>query len=129
MQIVMAVACDSAVEYAGRLSLLGTFDTLETDHFPLVKAQCSLAIQIRWDNDEEGLHTVRVHFMDQDGRTVLHDLKAATLVKVPPGHNVVTTTTIINLQQVRFPKDGCSLIEILVDERIETEIQIQIHKV
>jgi hypothetical protein len=47
MQIVMAVACDSAVEYAGRLSLLGTFDTLETDHFPLVKPQCSLAIQIQ----------------------------------------------------------------------------------
>jgi hypothetical protein len=129
MKIIMAVACDSAVEYAGRLSILGAFDTVEARQSPIVKAQCSLAVQIQWQKDEEGLHTVKAHFMDQDGKTTLHDLEVVTMVAIPFGLIFTTTTHVINLQQVKFTKEGCYLIAILVDHQHQGEIYIQVQKV
>ena len=128
MKIIMAVACDAAIEYAGRLSILGSIDAIEARQSPIVKAQCSLAVQIQWQKDEEGPHTVKVHFMDQDGKAMLHDLETVTLVTAPAGRIFTTTTHVINLQQLKFTHEGAYLIAILVDNQHKAEIHIQVLK-
>ena len=71
MNIQIAVLCDSAVEYQSRLCILGTFDTIRTHQLPATKPQCSIALQILWNKTEEGTHTIKTRFMDDDGNPTL----------------------------------------------------------
>lgn len=125
MKVTIAVACDSAVQYGGSLCILGTFNTL-VGPLPLVKAQCSLAVQVQWDKGDEGVHTIRALFMNEDGNPTLKDLSTTISVSIPEDRFYEITNCIINLQQLKFTKAGIYMIAISVDGRNETEIHMQV---
>ena len=54
MQIQLAVLCDAATDYAGKLNILGTFDTLITSQLPAIHPQCSIALRLTFQKQEEG---------------------------------------------------------------------------
>ena len=126
MKLQMAVACDAATEYDGRLSLLGTFDTLETTTFPLVKPQCAVAVQIVWNRSEEGRHRTRVDFMDDDGNPTLRELESIVDVCFDPGCSFVSTNHVINIQQLTFNKEGTYQVNVAVDNHHLGSAQIQV---
>ena len=126
MNLQIAVACDSAVEYANRLCLLGTFDTIEARAFPAIKTHCSFVFQIGWGKSEEGNHTVRVHFMNEDGQQMLDDIQSNIKVAVPAGRFFTPTNHIINIQQLKFARPGSYLAAISVDDDHLGEVQLQV---
>lgn len=126
MNVIMAVACDSAVEYAGRLCVLGTFDTIAGTQLPIVKPHCSLVVQIQWDKSDEGRHRIQARFMNEDGSRTLNDLESAVQVTIPDPRLFLTTNHIINLQQLKFHQAGTYLIAVVVDDQTEAEIHIQV---
>lgn len=129
MNVQVAVLCDSATDYNNRLCLLGTFDTLEAQVFPVVKPQCSIALQIRWNSFDEGDHDIKVRFMNEDGAKTLEDIEAKVRVDLPEGALLIATNHIVNLQQLTFTKAGTYLITALVDNHFVAEMQLQVlHK-
>ena len=126
MNIQVAVLCDSATEYQNRLCILGIFDTIRTHQLPVTKSQCSIALQILWTKIEEGPHTIKTRFMDDDGNTTLKPVNASVEVLIPPKSSFVTTNHILNIQQLKFMKTGNYLIVIDIDEEMVTEIQLQV---
>lgn len=128
MRVQMAVACDYAAEYNGRLCVTGTFDTINAQDLPFVKNQCSFAVQFNWGKSEEGAHKIRAHFMNEDGQQTLEDLEMDFLVYVPEEQYFTTTNHIITLQQVKFFKAGNYLVAIYLDGIVVAEIQLQIVK-
>ena len=126
MNIQVAVACDSATEYQNRLCILGTFDVIKTLQFPLIKPQCSIALQIAWAKSEEGPHTIKVQFMNEDGKSMLKPLESTITITVPATFLFVTTNHIINIQQFRFNKAGSYLATVFIDGKMKAEIQLQI---
>ena len=126
MNLQIAVACDSAAEYANRLCLLGTFDTIEAQIFPTVKTHCSFVFQIGWGKSEEGSHTVKVRFMNEDGQQMLDDIQANIGVAVAEGRFFTSTNHIINIQQLKFARPGSYLAAISVDDDHLGEVQLQV---
>ncbi len=126
MNIQVAVLCDSALEYQNRLCILGTFDTIRTHQLPVIKPQCSIALQILWSKIEEGPHTIKMRFMDEDGNPTLKPVNSSIKISIPPTSSFVTTNHILNIQQLEFKKTGNYLIVIEIDEKMETEIQLQV---
>jgi hypothetical protein len=126
MNIQVAVLCDSATEYQSRLCILGIFDTIRTHQLPATKSQCSIALQILWTKIEEGSHTIKTKFMDDDGNPTLKPVNSSVEVIIPPGSSFVTTNHILNIQQLKFTRTGNYLIVIDIDGKMAAEIQLQV---
>lgn len=126
MNIQVAVLCDSAIEYQNRLCILGTFDTIKTHQLPATKPQCSIALQILWAKIEEGHHTIKTKFMDEDGKPTLKTVNSSINVSIPPTSSFLTTNHILNIQQLKFVRTGNYLIVIHVDGEVKAEIQLQV---
>ena len=126
MNIQVAVLCDSAVEYRNRLCILGTFDTIRTHQLPATKPQCSIALQILWTKIEEGDHTIKTRFMDDDGNPTLKAVNSSVKISVPPASSFVTTHHILNIQQLKFTKTGNYLVVIDIDGEMKAEIPLQV---
>ena len=126
MNIQVAILCDSATEYQNRLCILGIFDTIRTHQLPATKPQCSIALQILWTKIEEGSHTIKTRFMDDDGNPTLKPVNSSVEVIIPPKPSFVTTNHILNIQQLKFTRIGNYLIVIDIDGKMATEIQLQV---
>ncbi len=129
MNVQIAVLCDAATDYAGKLNLLGTFDTIVTQQLPAVHPQCSVALRIVFSKVEEGQHKVKMNFVDEDGRFVMPSIDIPVDVMLPPDASFVARNFLINMQQLKFEKPGQYAIDIAVDGRQETSIPLQVKQV
>ena len=129
MNVQIAVLCDAATDYSGKLNLLGTFDTIVTQQLPAIHPQCSVALRIVFSKVEEGQHKVKMNFVDEDGRFVMPSIDIPVDVMLPADANFVARNFLINIQQLKFEKPGQYAIDIAVDGRQETSIPLQVKQV
>ena len=135
MDIQIAVLCDAATDYFGKLNLLGTFDTIQASRLPAVHPQCSIALRMTFNKVEEGAHRVRINFVDEDGKSVLkaHDTQGRPVfkplefdlpVQVPEDTIFVSRNLVVNIQNLTFEKPGLYSIDIAMDGRQEGSIPL-----
>ena len=124
MTIQIAVLCDAATDYNGKLNLLGTFDTILTSQLPAVHPQCSIALRLAFGRIEEGAHKVKMNFVDEDGRLVMPSIEMPIDVAVPADANFLLRNFIINIQQLKFDQPGQYAIDVAIDNRHEISIPL-----
>lgn len=124
MTIQVAVLCDAATDYHGKLNLLGTFDTIITSQLPAVHPQCSVALRLSFNRIEEGHHKVKMNFVDEDGRFVMPSIDMPIDVAIPPDANFLVRNFIINIQQLKFDNPGQYSIDLAIDSRHELSIPL-----
>jgi len=126
MEIQVAALCDSAVDYSGKLCLLGAFDTIIAQSLPAVHPQCSIALRLVFRKEEEGAHSVRVNFVDEDGKSIIPPLETLLEVLLPDDFYFATNNLILNLQQLNFQKEGLYSIDVSIDGSNNISIPLQI---
>jgi hypothetical protein len=126
MEIQVAALCDSAVDYDGKLCLLGAFDTIVASSLPAVHPQCSVALRILFRKEEEGFHTVNVLFVDEDGRAIVPPMETSFDVELPDDLFFSTRNLILNLQQLPFSRRGAYSIDVSIDGRQMASIPLQV---
>jgi hypothetical protein len=117
MQLEILTFCDAAVEYDGRLNLLGATDSISAPSLPFRYNQCALAMRVRAARIEEGEHTVRVMIIDADGNPIV-SVEGTMVVRFNQnqGHAVGGTMhLIIHAQNLEFRSEGEHAIEVAVD--------------
>jgi hypothetical protein len=124
MTIQIAVLCDAATDYNGKLNLLGTFDTILTSQLPAIHPQCSIALRLAFSRIEEGAHKVKMNFVDEDGRLVMPSIEMPIDVAVPADANFLLRNFIINIQQLKFDQPGQYAIDVAIDNRHEINIPL-----
>jgi hypothetical protein len=125
MDIQVAVLCDAATDNNSKLNILGTFDTIYAAHLPVTHPQCSIAIRMTFSKAEEGSHKVTLNFMDEDGKPVMPPIPAMPVeVAVPDETMFLSRNIIVNIQKLRFEKEGLYSIEIALDGRQERSIPL-----
>jgi hypothetical protein len=124
MDIEMFVLCDAATEFAGKLNLLGTFDTLATAAMPAMHPHCALAIRLRFHRVEEGQHAVRINVTDADGRLVIPKLDGNITVRFRTDDQTAVTNLVLNLEQLKFEKPGQYSIDLAIDGRQERSLPL-----
>jgi hypothetical protein len=126
MTIQVAVLCDAATDYNGKLNLLGTFDTIYTPQLPAQHPQCSIATRIAFDRMEEGNHKMVVNFVDEDGQPIMASMDVAVDVTFPPDATFISRNFIVNIQQLKLDKTGLYSIDISVDGRPLSSIPLAV---
>ena len=124
MTIQIAVLCDAATDYNGKLNLLGTFDTIITSQLPAIHPQCSIALRLSFNRIEEGSHKVKMNFVDEDGKLVMPSIDMPLDVMIPTDANFLVRNFIINIQQLKFDQPGQYAIDIAIDNRHEMSIPL-----
>ena len=115
MYIEVVALCDAATEQAGKLNILGAFDTINAPDFPFVYPQCALVCRIRFSIIEEGQHKIQINFMDDAGKNLIPQLDAKVNLKFPPSADSQVSNMILNMQGIKFPKHGRYFIDLTVD--------------
>jgi len=125
MDIQIAVLCDAATDNNGKLNILGTFDTIYTSQLPAIHPQCAIAIRMTFNKVEEGAHKVKLNFVDEDGKAVTpQNIEIPLDVLVPEETIFLSRNFIVNIQNLKFEKEGLYSVNIAVDGRQEGSIPL-----
>lgn len=126
MNIQMAVLCDAATDYSGKLNILGTFDTIFSGQFPAVHPQCSIALRVIFNKMEEGKHQLKINFVDEDGKSIMPPIDAPLDVIVPGDSTFISRNLVINIQGLKFEQAGLFSIDLALDGRHEASIPLAV---
>ena len=126
MNLELAALCDAATEQAGKLNILGAFDCVFSQSFPFVHPQCAFALRLRFNRVEQGQHTVRVEFVDADGKAVIPPLEANIQLSIPEGNDSQVSNLILNMFHLKIEKPGRYTIDVAINNRHETSLPLKI---
>ncbi|MDB6023882.1 MAG: hypothetical protein JWM68_105 [Verrucomicrobiales bacterium] len=126
MNIQMAVLCDAATDYSGKLNILGTFDTIFSGQFPAVHPQCSIALRVVFNKMEEGKHQLKINFVDEDGKSIMPPIDAPIDVVVPGDATFISRNLVINIQGLKFEVPSLYSIDLALDGRHEASIPLAV---
>ncbi len=121
MDIQVAVLCDYAADYQGKLCVQGAFDTLFARQFPVVHPACALALRLCLTPEDAGDHKLGISIVDEDGvaldperMPIIGDLHVA----LPEGAAFLTRNLIMNFQGLKFEKSGTYSVDLTLDGEI-----------
>lgn len=130
MNIQVAVLCDAATDDNGKLNLLGAFDTIYARELPAIHPQCSVALRVTFSSGDEGKHTLRLNFVDADGRSIMPDFPPIPVeVTLPDEVHFGTRNFIINIQQLKFEEPGLYSVDISFDDQSQANVPLLVKHV
>ncbi|MCQ2106299.1 MAG: hypothetical protein MJZ26_10965 [Fibrobacter sp.] len=118
MNIEIAAICDAATAngMGGRLNILGAFDRIFAQQFPLVIPQCSAAFRIRYQRSEVGVHELSLVFEDVVGEAVVPPMQSKIpLEPVAQGFDTAAVNLVLNLQRLPIKRADKYIIRLNVD--------------
>ena len=126
MEIQVAVLCDSAVDYRGKLCILGTFDTIITPTLPSTHPHCSIALRLVFRDADEGKHKIKLRLINEDGKNLLPNIEPELQIKMPENVFFFSRNLVFNLQQIKFEQAGVYSIDVLFDDQMAARIPLQV---
>ena len=132
MDIQVAVLCDYAADYQGKLCVQGAFDTLFARQFPVVHPMCSLALRLCMTPEDAGDHKLGISIVDEDGvaldperMPIVGDLTVA----LPDGAAFFTRNLIMNFQGLKFEKTGNYSVDVTLDGELISRTPLRLVQV
>lgn len=132
MDIQIATLCDFAADYNGKLVISGTFDTLAARALPVVHPACALALRFCFTQEDIGRHKLSINIINEDGESLDPNnmpIEPEFEVKLPTGVPFNTRNIVMNLQGLRFSKDGIYSIDIGCDGEMLVRLPLRVVKV
>lgn len=132
MEVGLALLADYAnVTAEGKLNILGVFDTIFADRFPVIYPQLHLILQLEAHPAEAGAQKqVEIRLMTEDGRTALSisaDMAFQRKNSSHPGETM-KTQQIIGFQNIRFEKPGTYQFAILVNGEARETVSLKVQE-
>jgi hypothetical protein len=129
MRVSVFTLCDYARAEGPKMNIIGTFNTIYSNQAPVVYPLCALAVIMRFERIEEGQKTVRISFIDSDGRPVMPTLDAQISVRFSSDESEATVHLALLIQQTSLPRFGEYSIDLAVDGRQEASTPLYVKQV
>jgi hypothetical protein len=129
MDIQIATICDFAADYNGKLVISGTFDTLAARALPVVHPACALAMRFCFTQEDVGRHKFSINIINEDGESLDAQnmpIEPEFEVQLPNNIPFLTRNMVMNLQGMRFAKDGIYSIDIGCDGELLVRLPLRI---
>ncbi len=124
MKVELFALCDFAADYAGKLSVVGVFDSIFAKQMPAVHPHCCLAVKLRFEKIEEGPKKLRLSISDDDGKLVLPAMEIPVNVVMPPEARTNTIQVVANIAGMKIDTFGEYSIDLALDGRHEGSIPL-----
>ena len=128
MEIEAFLLCDAATDQQGKLNVLGTFESIFAKEVPVIHPSCAVATRIRFENIEEGEHSVKIDVIDEDGKQIIPRLEGKIAVKFESGTST-GVNLILNLNQLKFEKFGEYSVKLAIDGQAVRSLPLRLAEV
>jgi len=123
MKIELFTFCDFAQENSGKLTIVGTFDTIVSRNFPCVHPQLSVVIRLRFDLWEFSNHHFRIETRDLNGEMVIKPIKGNVEVK-GVGNATAVSHLVFTISNLQFKSSGVINFTLYIDDKELTSIPL-----
>jgi hypothetical protein len=127
MKTELFTFCDFAQESGGKLTIVGTFDTIISRNFPCIHPQLSLVIRIRFDLWEFANHNFRIETRDLDGEMSIEPISGKLEVK-GAGNATSVSHLVFTISNLRFKSSGVVNFALYVDDKEIASVPLYIRK-
>ena len=128
MEIEIFTLCDYAAEgQPGKLTIVGTFDTLHCQQVPVVHPNCSIALRVRMANKDAGQHDLEIKFQSPSGQEISKiQGKLNTAPNAFTGYS--TTNLVINFANLELKEAGKYTFELWLDGDFQSGLSMHVIK-
>ena len=116
MKIELFTFCDFAQENSGKLTIVGTFDTIIARNFPCIHPHLSVVIRLRFDLWEFSNHQFRIETKTLEGETVIDPIQGNIDVK-GVGNATAVSHLVFAISNLHFKSPGVINFILYVDDR------------
>ncbi|MDR2364047.1 MAG: hypothetical protein LBD65_06490 [Spirochaetaceae bacterium] len=127
MKVEIFTFCDFAQENSGKLTIVGTFDTIVSKNFPCIHPQLSVVLRLRFDIWEFSNHTFRIETRDLNGELNMETISGTVEVK-GVGNATAVSHLVFSISNLQFKSSGMVNFVLYVDDRELTSIPLYIRK-
>jgi hypothetical protein len=124
MEIELFALADYAADQAGKLTIVGIFDTILGGVSPVVHPRCTVAIKLRFEKMEEGTKHLRLTLTDADGQLALPSIEIPMEVQMADDQHTITRQVVANFDNLKFEEFGEYSFDLAVDEMHEASIPL-----
>lgn len=116
MEIEIFTLSDFAQDNNGKLTIVGTFDSIHAKQFPATHTACSVACRLRFAAKESGNHSFKLRLTAADGKELIKPVEGNMNIGAPANGQFSSVNFVINFNQLKFEKPGRYSFELLIDE-------------
>ena len=116
MKIELFTFCDFAQENSGKLTIVGTFDTIISRKYPCIHPQLSVVIRLRSDLWEFANHQFRIETRDLNGESVLSPIQGNLEVK-GVGNATAVSHLVFTISNLHFKSSGVINFVLYIDDK------------
>ena len=127
MKIELFTFCDFAQENSGKLTVVGTFDTIISRNFPCVHPQLSVVIRIRFDIWEFSGHNFRIETRDLNGEMTMEAIMGKVEVK-GIGNATAVSHLVFTISNLHFKEAGMVNFVLFINDKETGSIPLYIRK-
>ena len=127
MKIELFTFCDFAQENGGKLTVVGTFDTIISRNFPCIHPQLSVVIRIRFDLWEFSTHNFRIETRSVDGEASMEPI-SGTLDVRGVGNATAVSHLVFTIGNLRFKNPNMINFTLFLDDKEIGSIPLYIRK-
>ena len=118
MNLEIFVLCDAANDSAGKLNLIGAFNTLTAQQLPALHPFCVLAVRLRAERAEQGAHQLQLNAKRPDGVLLIPPIGAPLNIAFPNPNEPAIANLFFGLAGLQFLNYGTYTFELLLDGKI-----------
>ena len=127
VKIELFTFCDFAQENGGKLTIVGTFDTIISRNFPCIHPQLSVVIRIRFDMWEFENHSFRIETRDLNGEVSMEPISGNLVVR-GGGNATAVSHLVFTIGNLRFTSPGVVNFTLFMDDKEASTIPLYIRK-
>lgn len=125
MRVELFALCDFAQDAAGKLTVVGAFDTIMAVEIPATHPLMCVAGRFRFMAHELGEHRLRIEFQDPEGRPFVQPMEQ-TLRFAELGDDTGSISVVIHLQSCPLRAWGKHLVRLFLDGHEEANLPLYI---
>ena len=115
LKLEIFTLCDSAVDYGGKVCILGAFDSVASAEAPYTVTHCAVVARMRFHRIEEGNHKLRVTLADQDGKMIMPNVDAQVGVRFTEKAQSATFNLVMQINGLKLDQYGEYTVDLAVD--------------
>ena len=127
MKVELFTFCDFAQENGGKLTVVGTFDTIISRNFPCIHPQLSMVIRLRFDLWEFSNHSFRIDSYDLDGEMGIEPIKGNVDVQ-GAGNATAVSHLVFTISNLHIKKSGILNFVLYINEKEIMSLPLYIRK-
>ncbi|NOT51239.1 MAG: hypothetical protein HOP10_08170 [Chitinophagaceae bacterium] len=129
MEIEIFTLADFAQDNNSKLTIVGTFDSINGKQFPIIHPACSVACRLRFAIKEGGDHSFKLRLIDVNGKETIQPIEGNIKIGNVPNGQFSSINIVINFNQLQFEKAGRYSFELYIDGDWKSGLPLFLNKV